>query len=196
MTSPIGVLKRSRCRAGRNRPNPPLYRAVPLTAEALDDVRTLCASLLSVGVVLCSLSWAQVNIPGSAPASSKSEPAPDPLGRSTPRGTVLGFLNAARKGDYVTARRYLDTPSNGARTDSLARQLSSVLDRRLPARLNQLSARTEGSQYFPDRPDTDLVGTIDTPDGAVDIVVQRVDQGRSAVWLSPETDATPALAKE
>jgi len=151
---------------------------------------------LSVGVVLCSLSWAQVNIPGSAPASSKSEPVPDPLGRSTPRGTVFGFLNAARKGDYVIARRYLDTPFRGARTDSLARQLSSVLDRRLPARLNQLSARTEGSQYFPDRPDTDLVGTIDTPDGAVDIVVQRVDQGRSgAVWLfSKETlDAIPAL---
>jgi MscS family membrane protein len=77
----------------------------------------------------------------------------------------------------------------GAQADSLARELSSVLDRRLPARLNQLSTRPEGSQYFPDRLDTDLVGTIDSAGGAIDIMVQRVDQGKnSAVWLfSKET---------
>jgi MscS family membrane protein len=98
-------------------------------------------------------------------------------------------LTASRKGDYTTARRYLDTPLRGAQADSLARELSSVLDRRLPARLNQLSTRPEGSQYFPDRLDTDLVGTIDSAGGAIDIMVQRVDQGKnSAVWLfSKET---------
>jgi len=74
-----------------------------------------------------------------------------------------------------------------------------VLDRRLPARLNELSARAEGSQYFPDRLDTDLVGTIASAGGATDIVVQRVDQGKNtAVWLfSKETlDAIPALYEE
>ena len=150
------------------------------------------------GAILCTVSWAQVGVPGSAPVSSPSEP-PDPLGRGTPRGTVLGFLNASRRGDYASARRYLDTPLRGARADALAQQLSSVLDRRLPARLNQLSPRSEGSQYFPDKPDTDLVGTIESAGGAVDIVVQQVDRGKTgAIWLfSQETlDAIPALYKE
>jgi len=77
----------------------------------------------------------------------------------------------------------------GARLDGLARQLSVVLDRRLPARLNKLSFQPEGSLYYPDRPDLDRVGTIDTPDGTVDITVQRVKMGeRGAVWLfSKET---------
>jgi MscS family membrane protein len=111
----------------------------------------------------------------------------------------MGFLTASRKGDYATAKLYLDTPLRGTRADSLAEKLSSVLDRRLPARLNQLSARSEGSQYFPDRRDIDLVGTIDSLSGGVDIVVQRVNRGKDgAVWLfSKETlDAVPELYEE
>jgi MscS family membrane protein len=151
------------------------------------------------GAILCTISWAQIGVPGAAPVTSSSEPPPDPLGRGTPRGTVLGFLSASRRGDYATARQYMDTPLRGARADSLARELSSVLDHRLPARLNELSPRSEGSQYFPDRLDTDLVGTIASLGGTVDIVVQRIDRGKnSAVWLfSKETlDAIPALYEE
>ena len=87
----------------------------------------------------------------------------------------------------------------GARADSLAKELAFVLDHRLPARLNQLSPRSEGSQYFPDRLDTDLVGTIDSLGGGVDIVVQHIDRGQNgAVWLfSKETlNAIPELSEE
>jgi len=83
----------------------------------------------------------------------------------------------------------LNAPLSGSRLDALARQLSVVLDRRLPARLNKLSPRPEGSLYYADQADLDLVGTIETPDGAVDITVQRVKLGeRGSVWLfSKET---------
>ena len=151
------------------------------------------------GFLLCAVSWAQVGIPAPAPASSQPEPTQDPLGRNTPRGTVLGFLTAARKGDYETAKRYLNTNLSGPRADSLAQKLSVVLDRRLPARLNELSIRPEGSQYFPDKLDTDLVGTISTQDSSVDIVVQRVDRGKTgAIWLFSKAtlDAIPALYEE
>jgi MscS family membrane protein len=151
---------------------------------------------LLTGAMLGAISWAQVDVPGATQGSSYP---PDPLGRGTPRGTVLGFLNASRKGDYATARRYLNTPLKGGSADSLARKLSSVLDHRLPAHLNELSARPEGSQYFPDKLDNDLVGTIDSVSGAVDIVVQRLDLGKNgAVWLfSAETlDVIPALYEE
>ncbi len=125
---------------------------------------------LLAGVVFSSVSWAQVAIPAAAPVSSQPVAPSDSLGRETPRGTVLGFLYASRKGDYETARRYLNAPRGGAGADTLAHQLSAVLDRRLPARLYEVSSRPEGSLYYPDRPDVDLVGTIATPDGTVDIV--------------------------
>jgi len=153
-----------------------------------------------VGAVLSSISWAQVGVPRAAPVASQPEPPlPDPLGRETPRGAVLGFVTAARSGDYATARRYLNTPLRSSQADALARQLAVVLDRRLPARLNQLSPRPEGSLYYPDRPNADLVGTIDSLEGPLDIVVQRVDQGkRGTVWLfSKETlDTVPELYEE
>jgi len=154
---------------------------------------------LVAGVVLGSISWAQVGLPGAAPVSSQPTPPADPLGRDTPRGAVLGFLNASRKGDFETARRYLNAPLRGTSADALARQLSVVLDRRLPARLNQVSSLPEGSQYYPDRPDADRIGTIETPEGAVDIIVQRVKLGeRGAVWMfSKETlNEIPKLYKE
>jgi len=152
---------------------------------------------LLAGVVFGSISLAQIGTPGA----TKAQPAPpsDPLGRDTPRGAVLGFLNASRKGDFETARRYLNAPLRGTSADALARQLSVVLDRRLPARLNQVSSLPEGSQYYPDRPDADRIGTIETPAGAVDIIVQRVKLGeRGAVWMfSKETlNEIPKLYKE
>ena len=137
---------------------------------------------LIVGLIFGSVSWAQIGIPGANPLPPA--PPPDPLGRDTPRGAVLGFLTACRNGDFETARRYLNAPLSGSSLDALARQLSVVLDRRLPARLNKLSPRPEGSLYYADRADLDLVGTIDTPDGSVDITVQRVKLGeRGSVWL-------------
>lgn len=149
-------------------------------------------------LVLCSMSWAQVIKPGSAPVSSGPEPPKDSLGRDTPRGAVLGFLTAASKEDYEVATRYLDTRLHGARAATLARQLSVVLDQRLPARLNQLSPQPQGSLYYPDKPDTDRVGTVDSLEGGVDVVLQRIDRGRGPIWLfSRETlDAIPALYEE
>jgi MscS family membrane protein len=155
---------------------------------------------LSVCVVLSSsISWSQVGIPAPAPAVSQPEHPPDLLGRDTPRGTVLGFLRAAHKEDYETAARYLDTRLRGDRAATLARQLAIVLDRRLPARLEQLSQRPEGSLYYPDKPDMDLVGTIDSLTGPVDVVVQRFDRGKNgAIWLFSKgtLDATPSLYEE
>jgi len=162
-------------------------------------MRRLIQFLLLVGVVFGPIAWAQVNLPGAPAASPQSTPPSDPLGRDTPRGAVLGFLKACRQGDFETARRYLNAPLRATGLDDLARKLSFVLDRRLPARLNQLSSLPDGSQYFPDRPDADLVGTIDTREGKVDIVVQRVKLGeRGTVWLfSKETlSEIPELYEE
>ncbi len=125
-------------------------------------------------------------IPVSAPALAPAAPpeAPkDALGRTSPRGTVLGFLAAAGKGNMEAAAQYLNTPFRGKNAERLARELFTVLDRRLPARLLKLSDSPEGSLATL-KPGQDLVGTIPSADGDVPILVELVNVGKEAPrWL-------------
>jgi MscS family membrane protein len=104
-------------------------------------------------------------------------------------------LSATRNEDWELATRYLDTRLRGKAATDLARQLFVVLDRRLPARLNELSDKPEGSL----KPDQELAGTISSDEGKVDIVIERVDRGKSgSVWLfsSKTLDSIPDLYQE
>jgi len=141
-------------------------------------------AIVALILLFCPFAWAQIASPKPAPAEAKAETPADTLGRSSPRGAVLGFLAAARKGNAEIAALYLNTPLRGAQAEALARQLAVVLDRRLPARLNQLSDKPEGSLPDPLKPDEDLVGTISTAHGDLDILVERIDRGKAGrVWL-------------
>jgi len=139
---------------------------------------------------------------GAAPpatATPAAAPEKDPLGRDTPRGTVVGFLAAARKENFEAAASYLNAGPPDSGVTTLARQLYVVLDSRLPARLAELSDRPDGSLANPLKPDQDVVGTISTSDGPLDVLVERVDDSRSGrVWLfSRRTlDAIPAVYDE
>src|ERR1700741_4054838 len=119
-------------------------------------------------VLLSAAAWAQVPAPKAPAAEAEPEIPKDTLGRNTPRGAVLGFLNAARKGNAEISVLYLNTPLRGEEAEDLARQLAIVLNRRLPARLNTLSEKPEGSIPDPLKPDEDLVGTIPTANGDLD----------------------------
>jgi MscS family membrane protein len=142
------------------------------------------AALLILFLLFCPAVWCQVATSNPKTAETTQEPAPDPLGRNTPRGAVLNFLSIARKGNAQIAALYLSTPLRGADAEVAARQLAVVLDRRLPARLNQISDKPEGSVPDPLRPDEDLIGTISTSKGDLDILVERVDRGKAGkVWL-------------
>jgi MscS family membrane protein len=157
------------------------------------------ACLLSLVILLCFPTWAQLGQPASAPAAAQPEAPKDALGRTTPRGTVLGFLSAARNGDDDLAARYLDTRLRGRTAAGLAHKLFVVLDRRLPAQLNELSDKPEGSLSNPLKPDEEPVGTIGSDNGDVDIIVQRVGSGKSAsLWLfsSKTLDVIPDLYEE
>src|SRR5579863_7888119 len=64
----------------------------------------------------------QILAPTTTPATST--PA-DPLGRTTPSGSVLGFLQAAQSGDYTIAAQYLQMST--ARRQSEGEQLATQL---------------------------------------------------------------------
>ena len=158
------------------------------------------------GVLLCLLellhtvpALGQLGVAGSAPTAAQPEVPRDALGRTTPRGTVLGFLSVARKGDNEVAAQYLNTRLHGNAAAVLANQLFTVLDRRLPPRLNQLSDKPEGSLLDPLKPNQELVGTISSDNRNVDIFVEHVDRGKSgSLWLfsSKTLDAIPDLYDE
>jgi MscS family membrane protein len=143
------------------------------------------ASLVLVIAVPGSMASAQrgANAPAAAPAA-QAQPQKDLLGRDTPRGTVLGFMAAARDGKDDVTPLYLNTPVQGRRAVDLARQLYVVLNSRLPVRVNELSDRPEGSLANPLKPDQDVVGTVSTSTGPLDLVVERVRRGSEGpVWL-------------
>ena len=139
-------------------------------------------------------------VPGlTAQPPAQVEAPKDALGRDTPRGTVLGFMNAARNGNDEAGTLYLNTNLKGKAASDLARQLFVVLDSRLPARLADMSDRPEGSLRNPLRPNQDAVGTIATANGPLDLLVERVSRGSAApVWLFSRAtlDAIPDVYAE
>jgi MscS family membrane protein len=168
----------------------------PFSAIAVPLLPCLLALAVSAAVATAQ------TIPGAAArgqAPTESPRPKDALGRDTPRGTVLGFLNAARKGENELARQYLDTRLGDKAAAALAHQLAVVLDARLPARLTQISDAPEGSRSNPLTPDRELVGTIEKAGGRVDVYVDRVTRAKSApIWLfsNRTLDSVPALYEE
>ncbi len=157
------------------------------------------ACLLALCLVLCLPAGAQLGAIGSVPATAQAEVPQDPLGRTTPRGTVLGFLLAARKGQDELAVQYLNISIRGKAAEVLAHQLFTVLDRHLPANLPQISDRPEGSLSNLLSPNEERLVTVKSNNGDVDIALERVDRGQSRpLWLfSRKTlDSIPDLYEE
>ena len=136
-------------------------------------------------------------VPAAAPALKPESPA-EPLGRDTPRGTITGFMAAARDQKMDLAGRYLHSDLTGPALADLSNQLYVVLNGRLPVRLNVLSDRPEGSLTNPLTPDRDVVGTIRTSTGELDVAVDRVRSGSGHVWLIARStlDAVPDVYGE
>jgi MscS family membrane protein len=156
----------------------------------------MCAALaLLLVAFMAAGGWAaerQGLIPGAKEAlrPTESETAPeDPLGRSTPQGTVLGFIKSARLHEYEQALQYLDTKKTGVSAQKLIVALQAALDRGFSGTLGLLSNKPEGS------PDDNLpssqerVGTVNTPSGSFDILLERVQRGKAPpIWVfSAET---------
>jgi MscS family membrane protein len=122
-------------------------------------------------------------------AQTQAEAEKDPLGRTTPKGAVLGFLAAYHKQNFDLATEYLDSRFRGKDSDQLVQQFAVVLDKKLPAKLNLLSEKPEGSLADPLNPNRDVVGIIDTSGGPLEIALERIDDRKAGkIWLfSPDT---------
>jgi MscS family membrane protein len=119
----------------------------------------------------------------AAADASRVEEARD----DTPRGAVLGYLEAGRAADWRRAAAYLDLrgvfPERRATMGPrLAQHLKAVLDRELWVDVDALSDAPEGERDDGLPPSVDRVGTIKAKDGPVDVLVARVEAPAGPVW--------------
>lgn len=152
--------------------------------------------LFCISFALITLNFPGAAFAASAPASGAGtkpyapQPAAvDPLGRSTPYGTVIGFIRAVDKNDYELAANYLEGTQSAKAKQLLARNLESVLNRALKISLEDLSRAPDGrlgdglSVYL------ERVGTAHYDDKSLDIVLRRMTKSDTPpIWLfSSET---------
>jgi MscS family membrane protein len=141
-------------------------------------------------------------LPGAKEAARPTQPEiayNDPLGRSTPEGTVLGFMKSASSGNYDQALQYLDTKVTSTRAQKLVDGLRIILERGSSGKVAMLSNKPEGSLDDNLPPSKERVGTVKTSSGSLDILLERVESGNNPpIWLfSAETlKKVPEVYKE
>ncbi len=110
-----------------------------------------------------------------------AEPMEDPLGRSTPFGTVLSFIKAVEREDLNRAAEYLDTQQLPKQARKSAQELAAVLD---AADLQDLSRKPEGNTDDDLPPGRERVGVVKTGSGSREIFLDRTQRGKEPpVWL-------------
>ncbi len=127
---------------------------------------------------------------GTTPAPVASPTSQDPLGRDTPSGTVLGFLQAAQNGNYRVASDYLQL--SPARRQSqgvdIAEKLKVLMDRAFVGSLRRLGTRSEGSPEY-GTIDQQTIGNFSSGDVDIPVILVRAaDPNSGKIWLfSAET---------
>ena len=111
----------------------------------------------------------------------------DDLGRDTPHGTLLGFLQYVQSGKYREAAQYLQLPKMERESDGerLARELHEVMDQTFVGRIGAVSHNPEGSSQAGVPQSRERIGVfrIDDTDTNVDLThVYDATTGKE-VWL-------------
>src|ERR1700719_2282662 len=147
--------------------------------------------VLGLGTYLISAGTALGQVlPSTTPATAAANNSVDPLGRATPSGTMLGFLQAAQAGDYGIAAQYLQmSPARRqSEGEQMAAKLKVVLDRAFTGRFNNFT-QAEGVPQEGVSLGRQRLGTMSSGDIEADLDLVRVsDPSTGKIWLiSSET---------
>jgi MscS family membrane protein len=122
----------------------------------------------------------------STSTTSTSNSSSDPLGRTTPSGAVLGFLQAAQSGNYSIAAQYLQMSAarRQAEGEQTASQLNAVLNS--PAFTGRVGGFTQadGTPQEGVPLGRQKLGTMSSGDVEADLDLVRVsDPSAGKIWL-------------
>jgi len=150
--------------------------------------RAVSIFVLCLAIALLALSQAsfgQLLQPASTTTSSPSTPT-DPLNRTTPSGTVLGFLQAAQNGNNSIAAQYLQMSAARRQSEGeqLAEKLKYVMDNAFAGSLKNVSTQPEGVPQEGVPLGRQRLGTMSSGDVEVDLDLVRVsDPSAGKIWL-------------
>jgi MscS family membrane protein len=147
----------------------------------------LCILCLDVSLAAPAQSaLTQILNPAATPASPSNNAPVDPYGRTTPYGTVFGFLQAAGSGNYSNAAQYLQMSAARRQSegDQMAMKLYRVMNVALPGSLKHLSNQPEGAPQEGVPLGRQSVGTMSSGDVEVELQLVRVsDPSAGKIWL-------------
>lgn len=145
--------------------------------------------ILALGLYLPALSQVPAAPTAEEETATTEEQVDDPLGRSSPRGTFTGYIDAVSAQDYARAAEYLDLslvpPEQRAEAGpEIARNLQIALDRGgdVPPAV-MLSDEAEGRLDDDLDPRLDRLGIIELGDEEIPLLVQRYETAEQPVWL-------------
>ncbi|MFZ0862586.1 MAG: mechanosensitive ion channel family protein [Candidatus Sulfotelmatobacter sp.] len=124
-------------------------------------------------------------LPSSTPATTAATAPVDPLGRTTPSGTMLGFLQAAQSGDYGIAAQYLQMSAARRQSEGeqLATKLKVVLDSAFTGRFKNFT-QADGIPQEGVALGRQKLGTMSSGDVEADLDLVRVsDPSAGKIWL-------------
>src|ERR1700732_1994773 len=124
-------------------------------------------------------------LPSSATRTTAASAPVDPLGRTTPSGTMLGFLQAAQSGDYEMAAQSLQMSAARRQSEGeqLAAKLKVVLDRAFTGRFNNFT-QAEGIPQEGVPLGRQKLGVLSSGDVDADLdLVSVSDASAGRIWL-------------
>lgn len=153
--------------------------------------------VLSAGAAFGQIAGLPSGSTASTSAQSHTEPAvpPDPLGRETPRGCVLGFVKAAQEEDYRRAVEYFQPQPvrrrhSEADEEELVAQLLAILNQKFAGPLDFLSKDPQGRLDDNLPPDQErLSGALgNSPDKFPILLIRQEDgEGRKLWYIARST---------
>ena len=149
-------------------------------------MKKLALFILVVSLSLLGMAQSVTSLLKAGPQTQAPTPASaDPLGRDTPSGTVLGFLQAAQDGNEKTAADYLQM--SAARRQSqgpnMAGKLKVLMDSAFVGSVRRISTRSDGNPEN-GTSDQQTIGMFSIADQDVPVILDRVsDPNVGKIWL-------------
>jgi MscS family membrane protein len=159
--------------------------------------------VLSIAGLLAAAADCYPQIPGltntQSSTASQSQVAPDPLGRESPRGCLLGFIKAAQEEKYAVATRYFQPPPvrkhvSEQDEEELAEQLLAILNQKFTGPLDFVSRDPQGRLDDGLPPDQEKI--TGRQDNGFPILLVRIEneQGQKLWYFSRHTlDSVPEV---
>jgi MscS family membrane protein len=138
------------------------------------------AMLLFAGSAVCS----PAQLPKVPAPEPKAEPAAplDPLGRQTPRSSLINFMKYETSGDYATAARFLQIPP-GESLEQLTKEFR-MLYPNFQGSINLLSDDPNGTVDTGLPPGQVRAGVLTVVGAKADVILVRVDDPVAGkIWL-------------